>query len=207
MANDATFRGQFDGPAILLFVGVEVALTDGSWLRLLAGSGEFTVDGKVFVGDDPTYGVLAALDPVTDGMGDQAPSLRVTINPKTVDAASTLAAQDMQGQSVLLWMAALNPATGANIDEPVLIFSGDVDQGVLVVGKGTRTVALDCVSVWERLFDNDDAVRLTNAYHQNAWPGETGFEFVTDVTRQLPWGQDLPVPAVVKDSLYVRPPT
>jgi hypothetical protein len=206
MAYDATQQAQFDGPNILYFAGVEVQLTSG-WLRLLVGSGAVVIDGKTFVGDDPTYGVLSALEMVTDGMGNNAPAIRVTVNPKTADAAAELASQDMQGQSIFVWIAALDRTTGGSLDEPVLIFSGEVDQGVLTVGQGTRSLALDCVSVWERLFDNDDAVRLTNAYHQTAWPGETGFEFVTDVNRALPWGQDLPVPAVIKDTLYVRPPT
>jgi hypothetical protein len=204
--NDVSLRAQFDGPNILLFAGVEIELASG-WLRLLVGSGLVTIDGKTYVGDDPTYGVLAALDAVNDGMGSTAPSLRVTLNPKTASAAAELAGQDMQGRSVFLWIAALDRTTGGGLDAPVLVFSGEVDQGVLTVGQGLRTLELDCVSVWERLFDNDDAVRLTNAYHQAAWPGETGFEFVTDINRALPWGQDLPVPAVVKDTLYVRPPT
>jgi hypothetical protein len=205
MAYDATQRAQFDGPNILYFAGVEVQLSSG-WLRLLVGSGVVTIDGKTYVGDDPTYGVISALDPVTDGMGNNAPALRVTINPKTADAAAELAGQDMQGKSIFVWIAALDRTTGGGLDTPVLVFSGEVDQGVLTVGQGTRSLALDCVSVWERLFDNDDAVRLTNAYHQAAWPGETGFEFVTAINRALPWGQDLPVPAVIKDTLYVRPP-
>jgi hypothetical protein len=205
MADDAVFRAQFDGPNLLLFAGVEVQLASG-WLRLLAGSGSVVINGDTFVGDNPTYGVLAGLDAVSDGMGSNAPTLTVTINPKTADAGAELAGQAMQGNAVFLWIAALDRTTGGGLDTPVLVFSGEVDQGVLTVGQGTRALALQCVSVWERLFDNDDGVRLTNAYHQAAWPGETGFEFVTDINRALPFGQDLPVPAVVKDVLYVRPP-
>ena len=64
---------------------------------------------------------------------------------------------------------------------------------------------LEAVSVWERLFDDGEGVRLTNAYHQSAWPGELGFEFVTAVQRQLPWGADTPRPSVIADALYTRP--
>jgi hypothetical protein len=205
--NDASFRGQFDGPSVLLFAGVEIAIPTGGSLRLLVGSGSVVIGGNTFVGDDPTFGVLSALEAVNDGMGDTAPAIKITINPKTADAAATLAGQEMQGQSVLLWLAALDRTTGGSLDAPIVIFSGEVDQGVLTVGLGTRAVELNCVSVWERLFDNDDAVRLTNAYHQKCWPGETGFEFVTAINRQLPWGQDAPVPQVIKDTLYVRPPS
>jgi hypothetical protein len=204
MADDATFFGQFDTPGVLMFVGVEVQLPDSGWLRLLDGSGSVTFSAKTFVGKDPTFGVLSSLDAVVDGFGDEAPSLRLGINPPTSSAAAILAGQNMQGRSVLVWLGALDPATGLPKPTPLLIFAGEVDQGVLRVGLGTRALTLECVSVWERLFDDAEGVRLTNAYHQSAWPGEKGFEFVTAVQRQLPWGADTPGPSVQADALYTR---
>jgi hypothetical protein len=205
MANDATFAGQFDRPSLLLFVGVEIQLPDAGWLRLLDGSGEVTFNGKTFIGDDPTFGVLDTLDAVTDGFGDEAPSLRVGINPKTASAAAILAGQNMQGRPVLVWLGVLDPFTGYPAAPPLLVYWGEVDQGILMVGLGSRKLSMECVSVWERLFDDAEGVRLTNAYHQEVWPGELGFEFVTGVQRQLPWGGDTARPAVVQDALYVRP--
>ena len=205
MPDDATFYDQFSTPSVLMFVGVEIELPDGGWLRLLDGSGSVTFNAKTFVGKDSGFGVLASLETVTDGFGDTAPSLKIGINPPTTDAAAILCGQDMQGQQVLVWLGVLNPASGAVNGSPLLIYSGESDQGVLAVGLGTRSVALNTVSIWERLFDDAEGVRLTNAYHQSAWPGELGMQFITDVQRSLPWGQDAARPSVTVDALYVRP--
>jgi hypothetical protein len=201
--DSAFLAGQFDPPSLLVFVAVEIALAAG-FLRLVDGSGQVTFAGRTFAGLDPAYGVLNSLDPITDGFGDQAPGLAITINPATTDAAAILAGEDMQGRSVLIWIGTINPATGVVATDPVLVFVGEVDQGVLSVGIGTRSLALNCVSIWEQLFDDAQGVRLTNAYHQSAWPGELGFEYMTAVARQLPWGSDTPRPQVVADALTVR---
>jgi hypothetical protein len=205
MADDATFHDQFATPSVLMFVGVEVELPDGGWLRLIDGSGSVSFSGKTFVGQDAGFGVLASLGTITDGFGDAAPSLKVGINPPTSDAAAILCGQDMQGQQVLVWLGAVDPASGAVTGTPLLIYSGESDQGVLSVGFGSRAVALNTVSIWERLFDDAEGVRLTNAYHQSAWPGELGMQFITDIQRSLPWGQDAARPSVTVDALYVRP--
>lgn len=193
---------QFGGPALLAFIAVEIELDQG-FLRLIDGAGQVSCLGRTFYGQDPTFGVLANLDPITDGMGSQAPGLNVTINPPTADAAAILGSEDMQGKSVLIWFGVLSPNAGV-VQDPLLIFNGQVDQGVLSVGAGTRSIALACVSVWELMFDDQQGNRLTNAWHQSAWPGELGFEFVTAITRQLPWGADTPRPQVVADKLTVK---
>ncbi|HEY1878433.1 MAG TPA: hypothetical protein VGG68_00725 [Caulobacteraceae bacterium] len=193
---------QFEPPSLLLFVAVEIEL-DSGFLRLIDGSGSVSFLGRTFTGLDPEFGVLAGFDVVTDGFGNTAPSLNVTINPPTSSAAAILASEDMQGKTVSIWLGLLTPGAGV-VQDPLLVFSGQVDQGVLSVGIGSRSIALACVSIWELMFDDNQGVRLTNAYHQAAWPGELGLEYVTAVTRQLPWGADTPRPQVVADALTVK---
>lgn len=184
---------------VLVFVAVEVQ-TGGAPLRLLDGSSQVTFAGKTFVGEDPDFGVLAAFEPIVDGVGDEAPSLRLTIHVPSTGAAAVLAGAGMQGRPVYLWFGAINPASGAVEGEPDLAFVGEVDVPEYRPTEGGRVVLLDCVSVWERLFEDWEGVRLTNAFHQSCWPGELGLEFVTDVTRSLPWGADAPRPDVVRDA-------
>lgn len=203
MPDDATFAA-FDGPAVVMFIAVEIELPSGGQIRLLDGAASVSFGGRVFVGLDPQYGVLTEIDAVSDGVGDEAPGLRIVINPATPDAGAILAAQDMQGRHVLMWIGAVDPATGAVLPDPILVFAGEVDQGVLRIGIGQRQLSLECVSVWERLFEDGEGVRLSNAFHQLAWPGELGLEFVTDVARQLPWGSNIPRPWINSDVLYVR---
>jgi len=205
MADDAAFlNGPFAPSSLLMFVAVEIGLASGGFLRLLDGSGAVSFAGRTFLGLDPDYGVLASLQPITDGFGDTAPGLSVGINPPTADAGSILAGENMQGQSVILWLGVLNPLTGVVVPDPVVVFVGEVDQGIVNVTLGSRALSLTCVSIWERLFDDAQGVRLSNAYHQAAWPGERGLEFATSVSRQLPWGADTPRPDAIADALTVR---
>lgn len=185
--------------APLLFVAVEVQ-TGGAPMRLLDGSSEVTFAGRTFRGEDPDYGALALLEPIIDGVGDEAPSVRLTVNPPDAAAAARLAGASMQGRPMLLWIGVINPMTGAVDGDPFLAFAGEVDHPILRVGEGTRSVTLECVSIWERFFEDFEGVRLSNAYHQSVWPGELGLEFVTDVKRSLPWGSDAPRPDVVRDA-------
>jgi hypothetical protein len=205
MADDTGLFGMFERQQLMRFVAVEIGLVGGGQLRLLDGSGQVSFGGRTFISKDPEFGVLSSLEAITDGFGDEAPSMRIGINPPTASAAAILAAQDMQGKTVLVWLGSVTHATGAVDPDPLLIFAGEVDVAQLSVAMGSRSLVLDCVSVWERLFEDAEGVRLTNSFHQLAWPGELGFEFVTDVTRQLPWGSDTPRPQVIADAIYRRP--
>lgn len=191
MSLDLDLADALEGIHALLFVAVLVDLPDGP-LCLLDGSGEVSFGGETFVGGDGDLGVLAGLEQMSDGVGSEAPTFRLTINPPTNVASATLSAPANQGAPVKVWIGALNEVTGAVIGEPYLLFEGEVDQPVLSAGQGTRTLTLECVSAFERFFEDDEGVRLNDSFHQSVWPGELGFEFVTEVGHDDPWGRDEP---------------
>lgn len=193
MALDLAMQDALDGVSALLFIAVLVDLPDGP-LRLLDGSGEVTFGGETFVGGDPDFGVLASIEKMSQGLGNEAPALRLTINPPTNAASASLAAPGNQGATVRAWFGVLDQATGAVIGEPYLLFDGDVDQPILNVGEGSRSLTLECVSAIERAREDDEGVRLNDTFHQSIWPGELGFEFVTEVGHDDPWGRDEPKP-------------
>jgi hypothetical protein len=69
---------------------------------------------------------------------------------------------------------------------------GQIDVPTLFIDKGSRKVEFSIVSVFERLFENDDAVRASDGYHQFIWPGELGLEFMTGTDKNLYWGAKPP---------------
>ncbi|MFN3585194.1 hypothetical protein [Phenylobacterium sp.] len=182
----------------LVFTAVEIVLPSYT-LRLLDGSAEVGFDSRLFVGEDPTYGVLGMVGEFEDGGEAQSPTLRLTVLPPTNAAAATLASVAAQGSLVTIWDGAIDPVTGSVIDEPDPWFVGEIDVPRWQAGEGGRFVELECVAAWERFLRDDEGARLTDAFHQWVWPGELGLSFVTDVQRQLPWGADLPRPAVIRD--------
>jgi len=186
----------------IVFGALKIALTGGATIRLLDGAGSvsFNAGGGVetFTGSDPVFGVLSAIDEIADGVGDEAPGLSITLLPASDAAAVDLANPTMQGSPVTLWLGAVDRATGAVIADPLMIFYGELDQPTLVIDKGVRELEFECVSGFERMFENDEGARLADSFHQNVWPGETGLAQVTGITRTIYWGVEAPRATVVR---------
>lgn len=202
MALDPALETALEAEQPLVFHAVEMALAGGGFLRLIDGSlADITISGQTFTAEHATYGTLIVAESFTDGVSDEAPHFVFGVMPPTNTAAATLAASAQQGMSVRVWMGALNRATG----QPIAVdefFVGEVDVPTIQASKNNRVVEIDCASIWERLFENDEGLGLTSASHQAIWPGETGFDMVDDTDRQLPWGADAPRPGAVTYTRY-----
>lgn len=180
---DAALRG----PSPVLFGAVSIALPNGT-VNLLDGAAVLTFDGRDYSGQDATYGVLAAIDNLSDGVGDSAPALSITLLPSTDAAAADLASPTMQGAKVLIHLGAVDPATGRVIPDPDLRFIGELDVATLTSGPNSRSLDYEIVSVFEQFFDDDEGVRLSPGFHQSIWPGERGMDAVTGVQETVYWG-------------------
>lgn len=180
---------------------LESNLPGGVNVRLLDGAGELVWGTKTFVGRDVTFGVLAAIDDLSDGVGDEAPAINITLHPADDAVAASLSSPTMQGSPVSLWLAAIDRTTGAVVADPLLMFLGELDQPILRAGKGTRTLEYECVSAFERLFDNQEGQRLADSWHKGIWPGETGLANVTGLPKMIYWGTDRPQGGAVSGGL------
>jgi hypothetical protein len=183
-------------PTVLIFGALKVQLNTGPVIRLLDGSSTLSFGGDTFSGKDPTFGALAAIDAIEDGVGDEAPGLSITLHPSSDAAAATLSAATMQGSPVSLWIGAIDQTTRAVIADPLLLFFGELDQPTITVDKGERVLEYECVSAFERLFENDEGVRLADSFHQSVWLGETGLANVTGIVRTAYWGTEAPPSSV-----------
>lgn len=185
------FDAELAKPAPLMFGAVEILLPAYS-LRLLDGSGMLAFGGHTFVGRDDTFGVLGALTGYSDGVDDQAPSLTLTLLPPDNSAMAALAAPAAQGSQLSIWVGAVDPVTGLPIPDPDLCFIGELDVATNKVGQNVRSLDISVVSIFDRFFDQDEGNCLNNGFHQLAYPGELGFEFVGLVRDPSPWGSSAP---------------
>lgn len=177
---------------VTIFGAIEIVLPDHT-IRLLTGAGIVTfADGRSFTGEDATYGALWSIEDLTDGVGDEAPALTLTLAPASDAAAASLAAADMQGSPVSMWLGVVDPATGLVVGDPLLVFLGELDVPTIKGGANSRLLELEITSVFEDFFTTDDGVTLSDAFHKSVWPGERGMSGVTYVTHQLYWGSDTP---------------
>lgn len=186
-------------PISMPFAALEV-LAPTFTLRFLDGASEVTflvpdaetgvAAMQTFKGSDETYGTMGALRAITEGLGMEAPRMRIEIRPPTLTAAATLCRPANQGSIVRLFIGAIHLETGAVI-EAETEFTGKLDVP-RYLGGSSRRVEYDVFSPWEALFAEAEGERLNDAKHREAFPLERGLEFVSDVERQLPWGADVP---------------
>ena len=171
----------------LVLAFCQIDLTDGRTCALLTGSGEVLWNGVTFKGRDETFGSILALQPPSDGFGDEAPGMSFVLTPADDAAAAQLASPAMQKSRVRWWIACLDD-NGGVIASPWEWFDGFLDVPNLSVDRASRELDLSVVSEMEKLFLSEEGRRLSDTSHQEIWPGETGFAYVTGLSRTIIWG-------------------
>lgn len=195
MALAPALAAAFKGAAVVAFAALQIELP-GYTIRLLDGSGSLTFGGRAFAGTDDRYGAISSVESFTDGLDAEAPTLTVTLSLASNVATAEIADPAAQGSRVSAWIGAVDPVGGSVLGDPELVFVGEVDTATLTVGQNSRALALSCVSAFERMFSDDEGVRLNDAYHQSIWPGETGLTAASAVRDRPYWGAEAPTPAV-----------
>jgi hypothetical protein len=189
MSYDPALKAALSGDTVHTFCAVEIVHPVLGTIRLLDGDGFLSIGGNIYLGNQAGVGSMGPVTASDDGEASEAPTLSVTILPETsligVDLSSPLA----QGAPVTCYAGAFDPVTGGVVGTPYVWFVGEVDVPNLPVDDGGG-VTFECVSGFERFLETDEGFTLSHAFHQTIFPGEMGFEYVTDVELQMPWGQD-----------------
>lgn len=180
------------GDRVRIFGALRLTLPGGHVLRLLDGSAEIAIDGELYSGDDPAFGSWESIDEIDDGTGDEAPSMTIAMLPASAEAAVTMSSPTMQGAPVRVVVGAVSESTGLVIGDAYPVFVGEADVAVHRFGMRTDVIDLDCVGGMERLFFNDEGIRLNASWHLRVWPGELGFQHATGITDNSYWGMNAP---------------
>ena len=163
----------------------------GNTLRLLDGSAEIDLpEGggtETYSGEDADFGTWESLDEFADGTGDEAPGMVIALLPNSDGAAATLSDPLVQGSAVVVSLAARDDSTGLLIGEPYPLLVGEIDVPTHRIGA-SLSVEYEIVGGMERLFFNDEGIRLSQAFHEQVWPGELGFAHATGITENDYWG-------------------
>ena len=179
---------------------VEIVLP-GRTIRVVDGAAQLLFNGNTFTGEDAVYGTLGGIDPVTEQVGTEAPATRFTFLPSDVSALAALTNPANQGSPVNMWFCAINPETGLIIGAPELLFVGEIDTADVEISGEATLITFDVSSAWDRLFEAGEGYRWNDKFWQTIYPGELGFQYVTEIQRDLPWGYDAPRPQVVTDTV------
>jgi hypothetical protein len=183
IALDAELRK----PSPTVFGAIAVDLP-GYSLNLLDGSGVLSFAGRTFTGKDPVFGTIAAVETISDGFGDTVPAVSITFLPASDASAASLAGPTMQGSPVYIYVGAVDPVTGIPIPDPHLLALMELDVPTLHKEPNARSLEYECVSVFVRLFEDDEGARLAPGFHKSIWPGELALDEITGVTQTYYWG-------------------
>lgn len=183
------------GDRPLIFGSAEINLP-GYDLLLLDGSGEVMIGNRKFVGRDDIFGTIDSISRLSDGGGDSAPMLTLTLLPPSAPALATLASAAMQGSPVFIRMGAVDPATGQVVPDPYALFAGELDVPTIKWAQNSRKLEYKIISVFERFFQVEEGKRMAPAFHRWVWPDEGGMDGIDGIEWPVPWGQNLPNPWV-----------
>jgi hypothetical protein len=92
-------------------------------------------------------------------------------------------------RTVNLYKAFLNVSQSL-VSEPILIFSGRIN-GVDIKedpNRGTCSIAMEASSVWID-FNRRPGRRTTNSEQQSFYPNDLGFDFTSEMDKEIVWGR------------------
>ncbi len=158
-----------------------VRLCDGGFI-------EFA--GELYEGADPLFGAIGAVQPLTEGIGEEIPALELTLLPPDTSAPADLSRPGYQRSTVRAWVAEYVQETNAIVGTPDLLFHGQIDQTSLKVGRSTRELSITVVSTAERLFMLNEGNSLSPRWHKSIWPGELGHDNAIGLTVPVAWGTE-----------------
>lgn len=181
---DSSLKSDLQNPAFTSFVIVSVALAAGT-VRLSSG-GDIVYSANTYSPVNATYGALDKVASISDGSDDQIPVFEIDVLLPAAAAKAAWSVVTDQGADVTVYMGTINRATGAVIGVELLFF-GEYNYPRFGVAKDSDRVTLVCTSQLARLLEPNHERKLSDAFHQQAWPGELGLAFATRLTKKIYW--------------------
>ena len=170
---------------------IKIELPGGVTIRLSDG-GEFVWGAETFVPRHATYGAVAQVEGLEEGVGNEVPDLQILLNPPSATAAADLVQPGAQKSRVRCWVAQYDLDTNAVTDPGDPLFDGFLDQAKLTRGPGKFQLGLSVVSMLEQLFELNIGNSLNPTFHKAVWPAETGEDHATGLVLQDAWGVEAP---------------
>lgn len=155
---------------------------DSGDFRVWSGRGDLSFNSEIYTG----VGDLGKISEVEEGVDQRAFGISLEISGVPSANISLALSEELQNRKAQVWLGFFD-SNYALITSPVLLFRGRMDTMDIKLGK-TATIVVTAES---RLIDWGRARirRYTDADQQERFPGDKGFQFVSDTTeKQIVWG-------------------
>lgn len=170
---------------------VRIDMPGGTTLRLSEGMA-IRWGSEIYAPRDATYGALAGIEPLEEGLGNEVPIMPLKLRPPSTTSAAALVQPGAQRARVRAWAAEYDADAGAIIGTPETQFDGFLDRAELVRSREALDLNFSVVSWLEHLFELNIGNSLTAGFHKSVWPGETGEDHATGLTIPDAWGVEAP---------------
>lgn len=158
---------------------------DGSPTYITDAPRDISWNGNIYTG----LGHFLGFSDIEETAELQVTSVTGTLSGVDQTYVSIFLSETYIDRTVNLYKAFLNNAE-AVISDPVLIFSGRI-SGVSIdedPESGQCTIAMDAASQWVD-FERRPGRHTTDSEQQIYFPGDKGFEFASEVTKEVLWGR------------------
>jgi hypothetical protein len=146
---------------------------------------------EIFLSTDPTYGVLAGFEALTEGVGDEAPAGTLTMLPPSTAVAGDISRPGNQGSRIRLWIAEIGD-DGRVVGTPDQMADWQLDRTVLTIGRAKRSLEIGCVTLGQRLMVQNEGNVLGSSFHAGIFPGERGHDNAVGLEASVAWGTASP---------------
>lgn len=155
----------------------------GGIVRVWTGIGDLSWGGNTYTG----LGDLVGVSPITETNETRANGMRFSLNGIPSTLITRILAEGYRGRAAKLWLALFN-SSGAIIADPMLVFSGRMDQCLL---DDTGETATCTITAESRLVDlqRPRERRRTDEDQKSLFSGDRGLEYVAGLQdKEIVWG-------------------
>ena len=154
------------------------ALFDSGTVRLWSGIGNITVFGQTWTG----AGNVLGFSSYEETSNLQAQGINISLSGISTSLISLALAEPYQGRECRIYLGAFDQ-NWALVSDPYQIFAGIMDVIEVSEGGDTCTLTLQCESKLVQLTRTKER-RYTSESQKADYPGDKGFDFVTQLQDQ-----------------------
>jgi hypothetical protein len=162
---------------------------------LICDGGFVNYDGDTYLSADDEFGVISGFE-ISGTAPDQAPGGKITFLTPSADAAAQLVSPGFQTSKLSIWLAEIDEDTATVIGTPVILTLAQLDRGVISETMRSREVALEFVSLGERLMTINEGNSLNGTFHKRFFSGELGLDNAIGMGVTVAWGASGPTRGV-----------
>jgi hypothetical protein len=166
---------------------------------LICDGGFVYYDGDTYQSADDEFGVISGFE-ISGTAPDQAPGGKITFLTPSADAAAQLVSPGFQTSKLSIWLAEIDEATATVIGTPTVLTLAQLDRGVISETMRSREVALEFVSLGERLMTINEGNSLNGTFHKRIFSGELGLDNAIGMGVTVAWGAAGPARGVTVGS-------